>query len=77
MKPNPVSDALAFLLQPGWTTPVFWLLLLANIAVAGYVLRTMPEQRRLEHVGNWIFRVLIGCMWWQMVYRGGLRLTLG
>lgn len=48
MKPDPFSDALAFLLQPGRTTPVFWLLLLASVAVAG----TMPEQRRLEHDGT-------------------------
>ena len=28
MNPNPFSDALAFLLQPGWPTPIFWLLLI-------------------------------------------------
>jgi len=28
MNPNPFSDTLAFLLQPGWPTPIFWLLLI-------------------------------------------------
>ena len=65
MKHNPISDAVQFLLQPGWTTAVFWLLLLGSIAVAVHVYRTVPTQRTIEHVGNWIFRLLIGCMWWQ------------
>src|ERR1700741_5152518 len=65
MKHNPISDAVQFLLQPGWTTAVFWLLLLGSIAVAVHVYRTVPTQRTIEHVGNWVFRLLIGCMWWQ------------
>jgi uncharacterized membrane protein YphA (DoxX/SURF4 family) len=65
MKHDPISDVIDFMLQPGWTTVIFWLLLLGSIAIAVYVYSTMPEQRRIEHVGNWIFRLLIGCMWWQ------------
>jgi hypothetical protein len=65
MNHNPISDAVQFLLQPGWTTAVFWLLLLGSIAIAFYVYGTMPAQRTIEHVGNWAFRLLIGCMWWQ------------
>jgi len=65
MNHNPISDVIAFFLQPGWTTVVFWLLVLGSIAVAVYVYRTMPEQRTIEHVSNWVFRLLIGCMWWQ------------
>jgi uncharacterized membrane protein YphA (DoxX/SURF4 family) len=65
MHRNPISDAVDFLLQPVWTTAVFWLLVLASIAVAVYAFRTVPGQRSLEHVGNWAFRFLIGCMWWQ------------
>ena len=65
MKHDPISDAIDFMLQPGWTTVIFWLLLLGSIAIAVYVYSTMPEQRRIEHVGNWIFRLLIGCLWWQ------------
>jgi uncharacterized membrane protein YphA (DoxX/SURF4 family) len=65
MNHSPISDAVQFLLQPGWTTAVFWLLLLGSIAVAVYVYRAMPEQRTIEHVGDWVFRLLIGCMWWQ------------
>jgi uncharacterized membrane protein YphA (DoxX/SURF4 family) len=65
MPDNPLSDAIAFLLKPAWPTPVFWLLLLGSIAVAIYVLRTMPQQRTATDIGNWFIRVLIGCMWWQ------------
>ena len=65
MNPNPLSDTIAFLLQPGWTTAVFWLLLVASIAIAAYAYRTLPEQRSLAHLGNWGFRLVIGAMWWQ------------
>ena len=65
MSHNPISDTVQFLLQPGWTTAIFWLLLLGSVAVAVHVYRTMPAQRTIEHVGNWVFRLLIGCMWWQ------------
>jgi uncharacterized membrane protein YphA (DoxX/SURF4 family) len=65
MNSNPLSDVLTFLVQPGWPTPVFWLLLFTSIAIAAYVLRRMPEQRSLGHIGNWLIRVLVGCMWWQ------------
>jgi uncharacterized membrane protein YphA (DoxX/SURF4 family) len=65
MKHDPISDVIDFFQQPGWTTVIFWLLVLASITIAIYVYSTMPEQRRFEHVGNWIFRLVIGCMWWQ------------
>jgi uncharacterized membrane protein YphA (DoxX/SURF4 family) len=65
MNHNPISDTVQFLLQPAWTTAIFWLLLLGSIAVAVHVYRTTPAQRTIEHVGNWVFRLLIGCMWWQ------------
>src|SRR5882762_10362785 len=65
MHRNPVSDIIDFLLQTAWTTAVFWLLVLASIAIAVYAFRTMPGQRSLKHVSNWGFRFLIGCMWWQ------------
>ena len=65
MKHDPISDVIDFFQQPGLTTVIFWLLVLGSIAIAVYVFSTMPEQRRFEHIGNWIFRLLIGCMWWQ------------
>ena len=65
MNPDPFSDTIAFLLQPGLTTAIFWLLLIASTGIAAYVFRAIPGQRSIEHVGNWAFRLLIGCMWWQ------------
>ena len=65
MKHNPLSDVVDFLQQPGWTTIVFWVLLLASIAIAIYAFTTIWDQRRAIHIWNWGFRLLIGCMWWQ------------
>jgi uncharacterized membrane protein YphA (DoxX/SURF4 family) len=65
MRPNPLDDAAHFLTQPGWFTPVFWLLLLASIAIAILVWRRQPEQRMVRNLGIWGLRVLMGSMWWQ------------
>jgi hypothetical protein len=54
-----------FLLQPAWTTGIFWLLMLASIGIAAHAFRTVPGQRSIEHIGNGTFRFLIGAMWWQ------------
>jgi len=65
MNHNPISDVIVFLLQPAWTTVVFSLLVLSSVAIAVYVYRAIPGQRTIEHVSNWVFRLLIACMWWQ------------
>ena len=65
MNPNPLSDTLVFLLQPGWPTPIFWLFLIASAGIAAYAWHTIPSQRTLSHLGNCGLRLLIGCMWWQ------------
>jgi uncharacterized membrane protein YphA (DoxX/SURF4 family) len=65
MNPNPLSDVVTFLIQPGWTTAAFWLLLIAGVAIAVYVLVTIPEQRRWTNVAQWALRFLIGAFWWQ------------
>jgi uncharacterized membrane protein YphA (DoxX/SURF4 family) len=65
MNPNPVTDVIEFLLQPAWTTAIYWLLMLGSLAIAVYVYSTVAGQRSVEHVANWIFRFLIGSMWWQ------------
>jgi len=65
MRPNPVADALHFLTQPGWFTPVFWLLLLASIGIAATVWSRDPTQRTARNLGVWALRFLTGAMWWQ------------
>ena len=65
MRPNPLHDAGHFLTQPGWFTPVFWLLLLGSATFAVMAWRTAPEQRSPRAVGLWVLRVLVGTMWWQ------------
>lgn len=65
MNPNPAADIIAFLTKPVWYTAVFWLLLIASAAIAAYVAAKIPQQRSGRHVAQWIFRFLIGAMWWQ------------
>jgi uncharacterized membrane protein YphA (DoxX/SURF4 family) len=71
MNHNPISDVLDFLQQPAfvsgptWPTAVFWVLVLASIAIAIYAFATIRDQRRAVHIWNWVFRFFIGCMWWQ------------
>ena len=65
MKPNPFADALHFLVQPAWTTVVYWLLLLGSIAIAVQAWRSIPAQRSWCHIGNWLCRFFVGTMWWQ------------
>jgi uncharacterized membrane protein YphA (DoxX/SURF4 family) len=65
MRPNPLNDAVHFLTQPGWFTPVFWLLLIGSVAVAALVWRRDPAQRLPRSAAVWALRVLMGAMWWQ------------
>jgi uncharacterized membrane protein YphA (DoxX/SURF4 family) len=65
MPPNPLNDAVHFLTQPAWFTAVFWLLLLASLAIAMLVWQRDPGQRVPRAVGIWGLRVLMGTMWWQ------------
>lgn len=65
MKPNPYSDVIAFLARPDWLTHVFWALLILSALIALSAFATIPAQRRGRHVANWLFRVVIGAMWWQ------------
>ena len=65
MNHNPISDVADFLQTPGWTTYAFWVLVLASVVIAVYALITIPGQRRATHLFDWLFRFLIGCMWWQ------------
>ena len=65
MKANPLSDVLHFLLQPSWTTGVYWLLMIGSIAIAVYAFATIEGQRSPRNIADWIFRFLIGSMWWQ------------
>ena len=65
MNPNPVTDIAGFLTQPGWMTVLFWFLLIASLAIANYVVITIPWQRRFSHVAQGTVRLLVGAMWWQ------------
>ena len=63
--PNPWSDVAGFLTTPSWMTAVFWLLILASIVIAAAAWARLPEQRTGRNLAAWVFRFLIGAMWWQ------------
>ena len=65
MKPNPLSDVFAFVTDPVWTTAVFWLLVVASVAIAAFVWYRLPEQRSGSNLVQWSFRFVIGGFWWQ------------
>ena len=65
MRPNPFRDAVAFLSASGVTTIIFWLLLFASCAGAFAAWRGEPSQRTGRHLGVWLLRLIVGCMWWQ------------
>jgi uncharacterized membrane protein YphA (DoxX/SURF4 family) len=76
MPRNPFTDVWAFLTAAtgpyldlgGWrflVLAVFWLLLIASIAIAWQNWRDDPSQRSSHHVSIAVVRVLIGCMWFE------------
>ena len=65
MPENPISDLIAFLTDPSWPTPIFWLLAIASVVIAVVVWRRRPEQRDFSHLAQWSFRFVMGGFWWQ------------
>ena len=76
MPTNPFTDVWHFLTattsdylhQGNWRyliLALFWALLLISIAVAFKNWREDPAQRTGRHLGIWLVRVLIGCLWFQ------------
>jgi uncharacterized membrane protein YphA (DoxX/SURF4 family) len=76
MPTNPLTDVLHFLTattndylhQGAWRyliLALFWTLLLVSIAVAFRNWGEDPAQRTGRHLGLWVVRVLVGCMWFQ------------
>jgi uncharacterized membrane protein YphA (DoxX/SURF4 family) len=65
MKPNPLSDVLNFLVNPAWTTAVYWVLVLGSITIAFYAWKSIASQRSWRNLADWLCRFFIGSMWWQ------------
>jgi uncharacterized membrane protein YphA (DoxX/SURF4 family) len=76
MPTNPFTDVGHFLTattgdylhQGNWRyliLALFWVLLLASIVIAFQNWREDSTQRTGRHLGIWLVRVLIGCMWFQ------------
>src|SRR3954462_9361850 len=65
MDPNPLFDVVAFIMQPVWTTAVFWLLALTSVLIAAFVWRRFVEQRTTWNLLQWSIRFVMGAFWWQ------------
>lgn len=65
MRPNPLTDAVAFLMAPGFTTVVFWVLLLGSCGFAVAAWRADRSQRTGYAIGMWLLRLTVGVMWWE------------
>ena len=65
MNPNPLSDVVAFVTDPKWTTAVFWLMVLASILIAFFAWQRLSEQRRFSNIVQWAIRLVMGAFWWQ------------
>ena len=76
MPPNPITDVWHFLTattndylhQGSWRyliLALFWALLLVSIFMAVRNWQEDPTQRTGRHLGIWLARVLIGCLWFQ------------
>jgi len=76
MPNNPFADAWQFLTGAtgdynrlgNWhylILALFWVLLIVSILMAIRNWREDPTQRTGRHLGIWLVRVLIGCMWFQ------------
>lgn len=65
MRTNPFSDVVLWLADARWEVLLFWVLLIASTGVAAVNWRTDPAQRTPHHAAVWVFRVLIGAMWYQ------------
>jgi uncharacterized membrane protein YphA (DoxX/SURF4 family) len=65
MRTDPFSDVFMWLFDFRWEVVLYWVLLLASFSVAGMNWARDPDQRRLESLAIWGFRLLIGAMWYQ------------
>ena len=61
MNHDPISDVVNFLQQPAfvfgptWPTAVFWVLVLASVAIAVYAFAAIPGQRLISGTGSFAF----------------------
>ena len=65
MRPNPLSDVLAFMTQPIWPVWLLWVLLALSLVFGLRAMRRQLPPPRFGDIGVFILRVLVGCMWWQ------------
>lgn len=65
MRTDPFSDVITWLFDFRWQTLLFLVLLAASVVIASINWTRDPDQRRAESVAIWLFRLLIGAMWYQ------------
>jgi uncharacterized membrane protein YphA (DoxX/SURF4 family) len=89
MPKNPITDVWQFLTATtsdylalgGWRfliLALFWALMIVSLVVAFQNWQEDPGQRTGRHIGIWLVRVLIGCMWFEgMLWKLPLPLSEG
>lgn len=65
MRTNPFADLFAWLFDFRWVTLVYLALLAASVVIAAINWQRDPQQRNSGTVAIWVFRLLIGAMWYQ------------
>lgn len=65
MRTDPLSDVITWLFDPRWQVLLYWALLIASVVMASITWSRDPEQRRANSIAIWVFRLLIGAMWYQ------------
>ncbi len=65
MRPNPLTDVIAFMTKSGALTEIYWALLAGSIVIALAAWDRNAGQPHWRQLGIWLARVLIGTMWWQ------------
>jgi uncharacterized membrane protein YphA (DoxX/SURF4 family) len=65
MRPNPLTDVIAFLTKAGSLTEIYWALLAGSILIALAAWDRNASQPHWRQLGIWLARLLIGSMWWQ------------
>lgn len=65
MRTDPFSDVISWLFDFRWQVVLYWALLVASVVIASINWARDPGQRRAESVAIWVFRLLIGAMWYQ------------
>jgi uncharacterized membrane protein YphA (DoxX/SURF4 family) len=65
MRPNPLTDLVTFVTQPGWPAPALWALTVLALGIATVAWFGDPTRQTGRALGIAVLRFVMGAMWWQ------------